>query len=327
MERLQLPGPLRAESRYLAHGFGERLDRYILAKFAGLRRTDRGHGRCDISGACEQLRQFTEALTNWYVRRSRTVLGGGRRRHRHPTHGARGHGPPGGAAAAADHRGDLARAHRRAVGAPDRLAQLELPRDPDLVAAMDQVREVARRGRRCARPRSCAYGCRCRNSLWPWRSGAVRPFADLIGDELNVKAVELTDDIDAYGRFELAVNARAPGRGSARTSRPRSRPSRRARRAQSRRHPDRGPGDTAARGVQLETGCGRSGLDRGAPGGAGLVVLDGTVTPELEAEGWAKDRIRELQELRTPPGWSVRPNRVVTRCAPRAKSGPARTAT
>ena len=27
---------------------------------------------CDISGACDQLRQFTEALTNWYVRRSRT---------------------------------------------------------------------------------------------------------------------------------------------------------------------------------------------------------------------------------------------------------------
>ena len=27
---------------------------------------------CDISGACEQLRQFTEALTNWYVRRSRS---------------------------------------------------------------------------------------------------------------------------------------------------------------------------------------------------------------------------------------------------------------
>src|SRR6185312_16089989 len=34
------------------------------------------------------------------------------------------------------------------------------------------------------------------------------------------------------------------------------------------------------------------------PDGAGLVVLDGTVTPELEAEGWARDLIRELQEFR-----------------------------
>lgn len=41
------------------------------------------------------------------------------------------------------------------------------------------------------------------------------------------------------------------------------------------------------------------------PSGAGLVVLDGTVTPELEAEGWAKDRIRELQELRKSTGLDV----------------------
>ena len=39
--------------------------------------------------------------------------------------------------------------------------------------------------------------------------------------------------------------------------------------------------------------------------GAGLVVLDGTVTEELEAEGWAKDRIRELQELRKSTGLDV----------------------
>ena len=35
------------------------------------------------------------------------------------------------------------------------------------------------------------------------------------------------------------------------------------------------------------------------------MVLDGTVTPELEAEGWAKDRIRELQELRKSTGLDV----------------------
>ncbi|MCV7078865.1 class I tRNA ligase family protein, partial [Mycobacterium szulgai] len=49
------------------------LDRYILAKLAELRDdlTD-SMEVCDISGACEQLRQFAEALTNWYVRRSRS---------------------------------------------------------------------------------------------------------------------------------------------------------------------------------------------------------------------------------------------------------------
>ena len=39
----------------------------------------------------------------------------------------------------------------------------------------------------------------------------LEPFADLIADELNVKDVELTDDIDTYGRFELTVNARVAG--------------------------------------------------------------------------------------------------------------------
>ena len=39
----------------------------------------------------------------------------------------------------------------------------ELPADPELVAAMDQVREVARPRRRCARPRNCGCGCRCRS--------------------------------------------------------------------------------------------------------------------------------------------------------------------
>lgn len=39
----------------------------------------------------------------------------------------------------------------------------------------------------------------------------LAPFTDLIADELNVKAVRLTDDIAAYSRFELAVNARVAG--------------------------------------------------------------------------------------------------------------------
>ena len=50
------------------------------------------------------------------------VLGRGSRRDRHTAHGARGDRQAGGAAAAADHRGDLARGDRRAVGASDGLA-------------------------------------------------------------------------------------------------------------------------------------------------------------------------------------------------------------
>ena len=55
------------------------------------------------------------------------------------------------------------------------------------------------------------------------------------------------------------------------------------------------------------------------PDGAGLVVLDGNVTPELEAEGWAKDRIRELQELRKTTGLEVSDRISVTMAVPADK--------
>jgi isoleucyl-tRNA synthetase len=50
------------------------------------------------------------------------------------------------------------------------------------------------------------------------------------------------------------------------------------------------------------------------------VVLDGTVTEELEAEGWAKDRIRELQELRKTTGLDVSDRITVTMSVPAEKA-------
>ena len=41
------------------------------------------------------------------------------------------------------------------------------------------------------------------------------------------------------------------------------------------------------------------------PGNAGLVVLNSVVTEELEAEGWARDLIRDLQETRKNQGLEV----------------------
>ena len=88
-------------------------------------------------------------------------------------------------------------------------------------------------------------------------------------------------------------------------------------RAQPRRHPDRRPGSAAARrstarnwlppshGRRSAAESTRKHVTAALPDGAGLVVLDVAVTPELEAEGWAKDRIRELQDLRKSSGLDV----------------------
>ena len=297
------------------------LDRYILAKLAALRDglTD-AMDVCDISGACEQLRQFTEALTNWYVRRSRsrfwtedpdaidtlhTVLEVTTRLA----------APLLPMATEVIWRGITG---GRSVHLTDWPQAGVLPADPDLVAAMDQVREV------CSAASSLRKANKLRVRL-PLSKLTVAvddpkllaPFVDLIADELNVKAVELTDDIAGYGRFELTVNARTAGPRLGKAVQ------------------DAIRAVKAGAGVANPDGTLRAGevtllpeefssrlvaadeqFTAALPGGSGLVVLDGTVTPELEAEGWAKDRIRELQDLRKSSGLDVSDRISVTMAVP-----------
>lgn len=286
------------------------LDRYILAKLAALRDDlTLSLDTCDISGACDQLRQFTEALTNWYVRRSRSRFWEEDRDAIDTLH------------TVLEVTGRLAApllplvseviwrgvTGQRSVHLTDWPEAADLPADPDLVAAMDQVREVCSAGSSLRK----AKKLRVRLPL-PKLTVAVsnpeslRPFADLITDELNVKAVELSDDVDSYGRFELAVNARAAG---PRIGKDVQAAIKAVKAGEGVVNAD---GTLTAGPATLLAGEYTSKLVAADPewtaalaDGAGLVVLDGEVTPELEAEGWAKDRIRELQELRKTTGLEV----------------------
>jgi isoleucyl-tRNA synthetase len=181
------------------------------------------------------------------------------------------------------------------------------PHDADLVATMDQVREVA----------SAASSLRKANKLrvrlpLPKLTVAVEnpqrlePFRDLIADELNVKSVELTDDIPRYGRFELTVNAREAG---PRLGKNVQAAIKAVKAAEGVVNPDgtltAGPAVLLPEEFSSRLVAADPEWTAALPGGSGLVVLDGTVTPELEAEGWAKDRIRELQELRRTTGLDV----------------------
>ena len=286
------------------------LDRYILAKLAGLRDgLTEAMDVCDISGACEQLRQFTEALTNWYVRRSRSRFWEEDADAIDTLHTVlevttRLAAPLLPMATEVIWRGLTG---ERSVHLTDWPQAGVVPADPELVAAMDQVRDV------CSTASSLRKANKLRVRLPLPRltvavdnPAALGPFTDLIADELNVKVVELTDDVPAYGRFELAVNARAAG--------PRI-----GKDVQAAIKAVKG-GDyvlnadgtlTAGPAVLLpeEFTAKLVAADpewtAALPEGAGLVVLDGTVTPELAAEGWAKDRIRELQDLRKSSGLDV----------------------
>ena len=183
---------------------------------------------------------------------------------------------------------------------------------------MDQVREV------CSVASSLRKAKKLRVRLpLPKLTVAVdnperlRPFADLIADELNVKAVELTDDIPAYGRFDLAVNAKVAGPRLGKSVQDAIKA------VKSGQGVLNANGTLSAGDVVLQAGEYESKLvaadpdcTAALPDGAGLVVLDDTVTPELEAEGWAKDRVRELQDLRKSSGLEVSDRISVTMAVP-----------
>ncbi|MDG3012006.1 isoleucine--tRNA ligase [Rhodococcus sp. D2-41] len=299
------PGQWRTDSPNL-------LDRYILAKLAQCRdETTEALEVCDIARACDLLRSFSEALTNWYVRRSRPRFWAGSDEapeafdtlHTVLEVVTRLAAPLLPLASEAIWRGLTG---GRSVHLTDWPAADELPRDEALVAAMDEVQSV------CGVVLSLRKANKLRVRLPLTKvtvaapnSETLRPYLDLIADEVNVKTVELSTDVDTHGKFELVVNARAAG--------PRlGKDVQKVIKAVKAGDWSERDGVVVAAGIALAEGEYTSKLvaaepdSTGAlPGGAGLVVLDTDVTEELEAEGWAKDRVRELQEARRSAGLDV----------------------
>ncbi|KQY09462.1 isoleucine--tRNA ligase [Mycobacterium sp. Root135] len=297
------------------------LDRYILAKLAALRDDlTASLDVCDISVACEQLRQFTEALTNWYVRRSRSRFWDEDADAIDTLHTvievtARLAAPLLPLITEVIWRGVT---DGRSVHLTDWPQAGEVPADPALVVAMDQVRDV------CSVASSVRKAKQLRVRLpLPKLTVAVqdpdslRPFTDLIADELNVKAVELTDDIDAYGRFEVAVNAKVAG---PRLGKDVQAAIKAVKAGEGIVNPDgtltAGPATLQPAEYTSKLVAAEPEWTAALPDGAGLVVVDGTLTPELEAEGWAKDRVRELQDLRKSSGLDVSDRITVTMSVP-----------
>lgn len=302
------------------------LDRYILAKLAELRDDlTREMNTCDISRACDRLRQFTEALTNWYVRRSRSRFWEEDPDAIDTLHTvlevtARLAAPLLPSVTEIVWRGLTG---GRSVHLTDWPGPGAVPADPELVAAMDQVREVCSAGSSLRK----AKKLRVRLPL-PKLTVAVanprslEPFTDLIADELNVKSVELTDAIDTYGRFELTVNARVAG---PRLGKDVQAAIKAVKSGAGVVNPDgtltAGPAVLQPQEYSSRLVAADPEYTAALPDGAGLVVLDGTVTPELEAEGWAKDRIRELQELRKSTGLEVSDRISVVMAVPAERAG------
>ncbi len=296
------------------------LDRYILAKTSAL--VD-SVTTCldgyDLASACAEVRLYLDALNNWYIRRSRDRFWA----------------PAGSDASTDQAKHDAydtlytvlttltrvtapllpllseevytALTGEESVHLTDWPAAGALPADPDLVRDMDRIRDLTtaalslreERGLRTRLPLA-------RLTVAGHESARLEPFAALLGDEVNVKRVEFTDDLEAYGRFVLKPRGKVLGpklggdtqkvMGAARNG----------------EWVAQDDGTVTVAGHTLEPGEFDLALEsrEGEATAAvrsndALVNLDTEITPELAAEGLARDLVRALNDLRKETGLAI----------------------
>jgi isoleucyl-tRNA synthetase len=305
----------RAEFRTDATGL---LDRYLLAKTrAMVEAVTERMDDYDLPGATAELQGFIDALNNWYIRRSRdrfwakaSAANEADKRDAHDTlytvlvTFARTAAPFLPMVMEEVHGGLTGGDSVHLSDWPD---PAELPADPDLVARMDRLRDVASTALRLRED----HGLRVRLPLASLTvAGAdAESLADLVHllvDEVNVKSVEMTDDLEAHATFRLQPDGRVLGPrlgGGVQAVFA-------AARAGEFTHNDDGTVGVAGETLQpdefvlaLESPEGVTAAALGS--GDGVVVLDIEVTPELESEGLARDVVRHVQQARRDAGLVV----------------------
>ena len=278
------------------------LDRYILAKSAQMvERVTDDLDAYDLFSACSGVRDFLDVLTNWYIRRSRDRFWEGDQDAIDTLHTVleilcRVSAPMLPLLSDTIYSGLTG---DRSVHLTDWPTTTDLPNDVELVRAMDRVREV------CSVALSIrkAHSRRVRLPLSELvvshpDSSELASFIDIIADEVNVKKVTLATEISGAASAVLQVlpGALGPRLGG------RTQDVIKAVKAGNWRQ----DGEQVFAGdIELFAGeynlkmVAAEGTASSALGdGLGMVALDIEITPELAAEGTARDLIRLVQQAR-----------------------------
>jgi len=294
------------------------LDRYILAKTRELLESvTEAMDAYDLPGATASAQSFSDALTNWYVRRSRPRFWSGAAEGNLADKQAayntlytvlvvlsRTLAPLLPMVTDEIHRGLTNGDSVHLADWPD--AEL-LPKDPTLVAAMDRARDVCSASLNLRE--DSGIGVRVPLAELTVAGANVEPLADfteLIGDEINVKQVTLSDDLDAYASQVLKPNGKVLGPKLGKDMQAVLAAARNGEWSMN----DDGSvtvGDHQLSGDEFELALepATDGAVGSLSGGDAVVVLDTELTPELINEGHARQLTRYIQDARKAAGLEV----------------------
>ena len=288
------------------------MDRYIFAKASELvASTTRTMEANDLFGACAEVRSFLDALTNWYIRRSRDRFWAGDQDAINTLHSVlhilcRVTAPMLPLTSEVIFRGLTGARSVHLESWPD---ANDLPHDVHLAKTMDAVRDVCSttlslRKASARRVRLPLASVTIASAAAP----SLQQFTDLIADETNVKDVRLVDDVASVAAEVIQLVPAIAG--------PRLGPNTQKVIAAIKKGDWIPSGDGIdVAGVTLQpdeftrkfvaTSANEGTASAALGSGAGVVLLDTVVTPELEAEGSARDLMRAVQQARRDAGFDV----------------------